>query len=78
MVLRCGLNGRRGTCCHGAEVWTEREDTYLSMLMAQRLNMEAVHSITSMVIRASQMDMFKDQMPSWNFTHTHTHTHCSL
>lgn len=52
-----------------------RRQTYRSTLMAQRLNMDAVHSITSMVIRKSHMSMFKDQTPPWNYTHTHTRAH---
>ncbi len=40
--------------------------TDLSMLMAQRLKMEAVHSITSMVIRPSQMVVLRVHTPSWN------------
>ena len=41
--------------------------TDLSMLMAQRLKMEAVHSITSMVIRPSQMVVLRVHTPSWNW-----------
>ena len=38
--------------------------------------MEAVHSITSMVIRPSHTSMFKVHTPPWNWMqHTHTHTH---
>lgn len=41
--------------------------TDLSTLMAQRLKMEAVHSITSMVIRQSQRVVLKVHTPSWNW-----------
>lgn len=36
--------------------------------MAHRLRMEAVHSITSIVISASQMEVLKVQMPPMNYT----------
>lgn len=39
---------------------------YRSTLIAQRLKMEAVHSITSMVIRASHSTVLKDHTPPWN------------
>lgn len=44
----------------------EVEGTYRSTLIAQRLKMEAVHSITSMVIRASHSTMLRDHTPPWN------------
>lgn len=44
----------------------EEEGTYRSTLIAQRLKMEAVHSITSMVIRASHSTVLRDQTPPWN------------
>ena len=48
-----------------------RASTDLSMLMAQRLKMEAVHSITSMVIRLSQMVVLRVHTPSWNWEKRH-------
>lgn len=39
---------------------------YLSTLIAHKLNMEAVHSITSIVISPSQTTVFNDQVPPWN------------
>lgn len=41
----------------------EVSSTYRSTLMAQRLNMDAVHSITSMVMRKSHISVFKDHTP---------------
>lgn len=39
---------------------------HLSTLMAHRLRMDAVHSITSMVIRASQMEVLNVHTPPRN------------
>lgn len=48
-------------------LWPEEEEgTYRSTLIAQRLKMEAVHSITSMVIRASHSTVLRDHTPPWN------------
>lgn len=41
--------------------------THLSTLMAHRFRMEAVHSITSMLIRASQVRVLRVQIPPRNY-----------
>lgn len=56
-----------------ASMYEQRKEVYLSTLIAQRLNIDAVHSITSMVIRPSHISMFKDQTPPWNCTHINKH-----
>lgn len=56
------LCGQAPLCWHEEE----EEGTYRSTLIAQRLKMEAVHSITSMVIRASHSTVLRDHTPPWN------------
>lgn len=47
--------------------WRVPGATYRSTLMAHKFKMEAVQSITSMVIRASQMEVLRVQVPPRNY-----------
>lgn len=65
VLLPCGFNVREQhkiLLCVPVQVSTD-----LSMLIAQRLKMEAVHNITSIVMRPSQMVVLRVHTPSWNW-----------